>query len=216
MQYIGFRVSHRDKIQNVPTRQLLPYNYFRNDAADDLSGNDKNTNGTNIAKNSVTLPITTVSNVTANQMKLDKQWNKNLMSIYLKALQTNQQEFKISSTNDSMTSDYKLKVEEQLLQIIASSVLEREELEQLSKNDSSCGREDTEVVNESNHENDHLPVTSPSDLKSTTIASAATRTNGKKILQPVTTVTKLRAGDVIEYLYVYKTYPYMLTCVHSY
>jgi hypothetical protein len=193
VRYIGFRVSYRDKIQQVPNKHLLPYNYCCTD--DDLSGSATSMDAKDI--NDDPVPITTANNLTADRMKRNRQWNTSLMSIYLKSLQSNQQEFKKSHTNDSMTGDYKLKVEEQLLQIIASSVFEREQEQHVKNNDSP------EVDHESSHENDYFPMTSPSELESTTIVSAAAKTKGKKKQpKPVTTVTKLRAGDVIEYWYV--------------
>jgi hypothetical protein len=195
IRFMGYRVSYRDKIQKVSTRHLLPYNFCRADEANTnyLSGNDNATNDSATEAS---------SNVAENQMKLDRQWNAKLMSIYLKSLQSNQQEFKTNKTNDSMTGEYKLKVEEQLLQIIALSVFEREQ-EQHSKDDLTC-HDDTDVDNKSIHENDHTPVATSKKIDSSTILSVSTSTteNSKKRQPPVTTVTKLRAGDVIEYWYV--------------
>lgn len=182
VRYMGFRVSYRDKIQKVPMKHLLPYNY---NPDENLNDNDISTN-TNATTDDDSKELTT------------NQWNTNLMSLYLKSLQNNQQEFKKSTTNDTIAINHKLKVEEQLLQIIASSVLEREQQPQ-SKNDAL--NDDTDIDDESQANNDN-PVTSTDNLASATTVAATKKENAKQEDRPVTTVTKLRAGDVIEYWYV--------------
>lgn len=179
VRYIGFRVSYRDKIQKVPMKHLLPYNYLPDENLNDKDISTATTDGD-------------VKEFTT------KQWNTNLMSLYLKSLQNKQQEFKTSNTNDASASNHKLNVEEQLLQIIASSVFEREQQLQ-SKNDAL--NDDTDIDDDSQAKNDD-PVTSTDKLASATTVSATKKENIKKEDRPVTTVTKLRAGDVIEYWYV--------------
>jgi hypothetical protein len=197
VRFIGYRVSYREKIQKVSTGHLLPYNYgyLRSEkGTDDWSGHDTRT----VVNCSETASIETSSDKTDSQLKQEKDWNTNLMSMYLKSLQSNQKEFKTNNSNDSVTAEYKLKVEEQFLQVIASSVFEREQ-EHNRTNDALLRLDDAEVDNESIRE--HSPTATPPSKTDSPII--ATSDNGKKRQPTVTTVTKLRAGDVIEYWYVF-------------
>ena len=174
VRFIGYRVSYRDKIQTVPLKHLLPYNSI----------------------DSSMYAITNNDMATDRQELSTKKWNANLMSLYLKSLQSNQQEFKKSEKNDSIACDFKLKVEEAFLQIIASSVFEQEQ--QKSKSDLLF--HDTDIEEESYDNEDRVTISPQRDVTSAT--SATTNTNAEQVHKTVTTVTKLRAGDVIDYWYV--------------
>ena len=196
VRFIGFRVSYRDKIQAVPTKHLLPYNYRREDDPNSNGNSLSTKNDDQMVDTDMVVPTANDNYLITDRMKPEQQWNTNLMSIYLKSLKSGQQEFKNSNkAKDSVTGEYKLKVEEKLLQTIATSVLEREQ-QTPSKNDVSWSAETQEVADD-----DDLPATSPHKLDSTAIVSARKAANGKQRQQPITTVSKLRAGDIIEYWY---------------
>ncbi len=198
VRFFGFRVSYRDKIQFVPTKQLLPFNYHLGDDGTKNCNNDGTSadTNTNPTVDDAGVVSTGVSEMTTDRSESTKptQWNAYLMSIYLKSLQRSQQEFKKSHANDAVVGDYKLKVEEHLLQIIASSVWEREQQQPPSKDDTEIDGDD--------EGDDDLPLTTPPKLDVTvTAVSAASTINSKPPPRPVTTVSKLLAGDVIEYWY---------------
>jgi hypothetical protein len=194
VRFFGYRVSYRDKIQLVPTKHLLPLNYHLDDDGTkncNIDGKSADTN-TNPTVDDVGVVSSIVGEMTSDHLELTKppQWNAHLMSIFLKSLQKSQQEFKKNNTSDDVVSDYKLKVEEQLLQIIASSVWERQQQQPPSKGDTEIDDDD----------DDDLLLTSPPKFDATVAASTESN-NSKPPSRPVSTVSKLRAGDVIEYWY---------------
>ena len=200
MRFFGYRVSYRDKIQLVPTKHLLPLNYHLDDDGTkncNIDGKSADAN-TNPTVDDVGVVSSIVGEMTSDHLELTKppQWNAHLMSIYLKSLQKSQQEFKKNNTNDDVVSDYKLKVEEQLLHIIASSVWERQQQQPPS-------RGDTEIDDDGDDDDDLRLTSSPKfDATVTAVSAASTESiSSKPPPRPVSTVSKLRAGDVIEYWY---------------
>jgi hypothetical protein len=214
---------HSDKNQH--TDDGIISNNKQQPLSSSLSSSASSTNITNTNATSATTSIhhecddikettatsTITTNCTTATTTPPSQWNTTLMRQYMKLLRASQQEFKHDLK--------KLQVEEMLLHIIATSVHENEQNEQFKhqemirnavakKNEDDNDHDNTCIDDENDDDQEKDNTTTTMIVPKTTLTTLTNDTTAA-ISRPVTTVHKLRAGDVIEYWYVLQCYIFL-------